>query len=461
MTSAPHTGNILVVDDEEKIRLILAAILSDEGHRVETARDGAEAILKQAAFRPEVAIIDLQMPGMDGIETSRRLREASPRLVTIILTAHGSIHSAVQAIKEGVYDYITKPFDNDQIVAAVGRGLELHRLTEEVDSLKRELHRRYGIDAIVGESPAIGKIRAQILQVARTDATVLIEGESGTGKELAARAIHYESARRNNPLVIVDCAAIPTNLIESEFFGHERGAYTDARERRAGKFEEADTGTIFLDEVGELPLEAQTRLLRVLQEKEFTRIGGSSSVKVDVRIIAATNKDLELQTSEGKFRGDLFYRLNVLKLKLPPLREHREDIPLYTDHFLAKYRDTFRKNIEGITDDALLYLRDSDWRGNVRELENTIQRAMLTTPGPRISKSDLEFPAGRDNLGVAGSPSEGGLEAYTTALLEKAEKEMILGALRASAWNRTEAAERLKISRKTLFNKMQQYGLKE
>ena len=459
MKRGPATGAILIVDDEEKIRLILAAILRDEGHRVETARDGTEAIAKAPEFRPEVALIDLQMPGMDGIETSRRLKSLLPRLVTIILTAHGSIHSAVQAIKEGVYDYITKPFDNDQIVAAIGRGLELCRLTEEVDHLKRELHRRYGLEAIVGESPAIGKVRAQILQVAGTDATVLIEGESGTGKELAARAIHYESARKNNPLVIVDCAAIPTNLIESEFFGHEKGAFTDARERRAGKFEEADTGTIFLDEVGELPLEAQTRLLRVLQEKEFTRIGGTSPVTVDVRIIAATNKDLERQTNEGKFRGDLFYRLNVVKVTLPPLREHREDIPLYVDHFMAKYRDTLGKSLEGITDDALLALGDSDWRGNVRELENVVQRAMLHASGERISRADLESPVRKDV--PAADAAAGGLEAATRSLLERAEREIILGALKASAWNRTEAAERLRISRKTLFNKMQQYGLKE
>ncbi len=452
-------GKVLIVDDEERIRTILAAILRDEGYEVEAAKDGIEAIERVTSFKPHVMIVDLQMPRMDGIETIVRIRERFPKAISIILTAHGTIQSAVQAVKQGVYDYLTKPFDNEQMLLVIKRALEVYRLAEEVDQLKSELGKKYGLQSILGDSSVMQEVRQQIRRIAETDATILIEGESGTGKELAARATHYESKRRNNPFIIVDCGAIPSSLIESQFFGHEKGAFTDAREQRIGKFEEAHTGSIFLDEIGELPLDAQTKLLRVLQEREFTRIGGNAPIKVDVRIIAATNKNLEKQVTEGKFRDDLYYRLSVLKLRIPSLRDHTEDVSLYVRHLLEKHAETFGKKVAGISDDALDLLMHREWKGNVRELENVVQRAMLNANGPRIEAADLEFLEEKAPGKMLAYNPANGLEAYVCSLTEHVERQVILQALQETDWNRTEAAEKLKISRKTLFNKMQQYGI--
>lgn len=461
MNDLLNKGRILVVDDEEKIRTILAAVLKDEGYEVATAADGFEALEKSKSFDPHMVIADLQMPRMDGIETISRIKEQLPAVVSVILTAHGSIATAVQAIKHGVYDYLTKPYDNEQLLLVVRRAIELHQLSDQVNRLKTELRKRWGVENILGDSPALQDIRKQIQKIAETDATVLIEGASGTGKELAARAIHYESRRRGYPLVIVDCAAVPSTLLESEFFGHERGAFTDARERRIGKFEEANAGSIFLDEIGELPTEAQTRLLRVLQEKEFTRVGGSAPVKVDVRVIAATNKDLEGQTREGKFREDLYYRLNVLKLRMPSLREHKEDIPLCARRFLTKHRDTFGRRVDTISSEALDFLEGHEWKGNVRELENAVQRAMMNTNGNCLERKDFDFLVKEGASKLFRYDEEKGLEPYIRSLSEEAERQIILDTLKQVGWNRTEASEKLKISRKTLFNKMQQYGIEE
>jgi len=450
---------ILVVDDEDRIRQILSMLLRDDGYVVETAPDGVTAVQIASKFIPQVMIVDLQMPRMDGIETIARVKEKNPGIVAIILTAHGTIQSAVQAIKEGVYDYIPKPFDNDQILLAVHRAFDVLRLKEEVDGLRTQLQKDYGLSRILGETEIMRKLREQIVQIAKTDATVLIEGESGTGKELAARAIHFESERKSRPFVIVDCTAIPTNLVESEFFGHEKGSFTGAYARKTGKFEEANLGTVFLDEIGELPLEAQTKLLRVLQEREFNPIGTTIPTKVNVRVIAATNKNLEEQTRQGRFREDLFYRLNVLKLAIPPLRVHKDDIPLYVEHFLEKHRSTLRKGVTRISEGALEALSMHEWPGNIRELENTIQRALLNASSPRIEKEELNFLALQDHNALPMYYPAQGLVAYIKAVSTLSEREIIVRTLRETEWNRTETARRLMVSRKTLFNKIHQYHL--
>ncbi len=454
MSVGTHTERVLVVDDEVRIRSILQTILVDEGYVVETAASGKEALQCINRYRPHICVVDLQMPHMDGMETIARIREIVPEIVPVILTAHGSIQSAVEAIRSGVYDYLTKPFDNVQLLLVVQRAAALSKLHREVQELKSALSKTQGIAAILGGSSVMERLRSTILRVAETDATVLIQGETGSGKELVARAIHFESPRSRNPFVVVDCTSIPASLIESEFFGHERGAFTDAGEQRRGKFEEAHTGTVFLDEIGELPLGAQARLLRVLQEKEFTRVGGTAVVKADVRVIAATNRDLEALVNRREFREDLFYRLHVLTVRVPPLREHAEDIQSYVRHFSEKHEMDTERRPSGIEPAALTLLRDRPWKGNIRELENVIQRAMVSARGRDITSADLQIPP----LGTT-PPDDEGLEAAVRRLAEETERRLILAALEESGWNRTAAATKLKISRKTLFNKMQVYGM--
>ncbi len=461
MSDNPTGKRVLVVDDEDRIRDILAAILKDENYEVATASDGIEALNKIADFKPQVAVIDLQMPRMDGLSTISQMAQLDRRIVPIILTAHGTIQSAVDATKHGVYDYLTKPFDNEQMLLVIRHAMEHYKLAAEVTELRKELGKRYGLDSIVGDSAVMQKVREQIKRVAETDAVVLIEGESGTGKELAAHAIHYESLRKNGPLVIVDCGSIPMGIIESEFFGHEKGAFTDAREQRIGKFEEANSGSIFLDEISELMIDAQTKLLRVLQEKEFTRVGGRNAVKVNVRVIAATNKNLEELLMTERFREDLYYRLNVLRLRIPPLREHKEDIPLYARHFIEKHRETIHRNTCEVSPEAIQVLMSHDWGGNIRELENTIQRAMLSMAGNRIETSDLVFLAKKNPSNSIQYDDKDGIESYVKSLVEHSEKQIIIKALTETNWNRMDAARKLKVSRKTLFNKMKQYSIEE
>ncbi len=461
MNTTHGAGRVLVVDDEERIRTILAAILKDEHYEVATASDGIEAMNKIGDFAPQVAIVDLQMPRMSGMETIERMMQVDKRIVIVVLTAHGSIQSAVQVTKHGVYDYLTKPFDNEQMLHVIRRAMQHHQLAAEVNDLKKKLGKQYGLESIVGESEPMRKVREEIKRIANTDAAVLIEGESGTGKELAARAIHYESLRNEGPLVVVDCGSVPISIIESEFFGHERGAFTDARDQRIGRFEEANSGSIFLDEIGELPMDAQTKLLRVLQEKEFMRVGGSSPVRVDVRVIAASNKNLEEQMKNGRFREDLFYRLNVLRLLIPPLRERKEDIPTYANYFVEKHKDTIHRGTCTISDEAIQVLMSHDWGGNVRELENAIQRAMLSMKNNKIQASDFSFLSRRDIPNTIQFNGEDGMERYIKSLVENSERDIIIKVLRETDWNRINAATKLKVSRKTLFNKMQQYKIDE
>ncbi|MEW6510118.1 MAG: sigma-54 dependent transcriptional regulator [Bacteroidota bacterium] len=457
MTMPVIRQKILLIDDEERIRNILKAVLSEEGFEVFGAKDGAEGLQQVRTVAPDVVILDLKMPRMDGIETMIRLKELRPDTVAIMLTAHGSIQSAVEAMKQGAYDYLTKPFDNEQLLIVVRRAAEHARLSGELRDLRRQLGQMPTIEDLLGASETMAKTRGELYRLAKADATVLLRGESGTGKELAARAIHNSSGRHAGPFIVIDCTAIPSSLLESTFFGYERGAFTDAIERRTGKFEEANAGTAFLDEIGELPHEAQAKLLRVLQEHEFTRVGGTSPVRVDVRVITATNKDLAREVQEGRFREDLYYRLNVLQLVMPSLRSHPEDIPLLARHSIARHKSVLGSSVSEISDDALAILCRHRWPGNVRELENTIQRSMLLAHGSRIEASDLRESEWARESG----DEQSGLEARVRQVTAEAERNIIVNALEKTGWNRTAAAEALNISRKTLFNKMQLYGISE
>jgi len=452
--------NILVVDDEQKICLILSQILTDEGYTVKTVNRGEAAIDLVRTFQPDLILMDQNMPGLNGIGTMEKIKEKHPEINTVILTAYGSIPLAVEAIKKGAYDYISKPFDNDDLLLLIGRALEHKRLSEEVNQLKKQLQEKYSFTNIVGVSPKMQQVFEQINRVCATDATVLIQGESGTGKELIMKAIHFHSHRKDKPLVTVNCGAIPINLLESEFFGHERGAFTDAKDRKIGKFEQAQGGTIFLDEVGELPLDAQVKLLRVLDDRKLTRIGGNQAIPLHVRVIAATNKNLAEEVEKETFRLDLFYRLNIVTINVPPLREREQDLPLLVEHFIEKYNKRLAMNVKSVSKSAMNYMQDYPWPGNVRDLENAIQSAMILVQDDTIRVEDLPmrirgFPEISDEIDLG----EKGLEDQIKELTEKIEKELIVKALEKCAQNRTNTAEMLRISRKTLFNKMKQYGL--
>jgi DNA-binding NtrC family response regulator len=451
---------ILIVDDEKKIRIILEQILTDEGYEAASAESGEEGIALAKTFQPDLVLMDQNMPGMDGIETMTRMRGIRPDMTFIIITAYGSIKLAVEAIKKGAYDFISKPFDNDELIIVINRALEHNRLTEEVSNLKAQLREQYRFDTIIGVSPVMQRMFEQMRRVCETNATVLIQGESGTGKELVARAIHYNSKRKDMPMVSVNCGAIPENLIESEFFGHEKGAFTDAKERKIGKFEQADGGTLFLDEIGELTPEAQVKLLRVLEENAVIRVGGKEQIPVDVRIIAATNKNLKEAVDNDTFRLDLFYRLDIFTITVPPLRNRAEDIPLLTEYFIEKHNKQLGIDVKSISQGAIKLLTAYDWPGNVRNLENAVQSAMILAPNDVILEENLPLRMrGYPEVSNEGCVEEMGLEQYIKRLTVKFEKECIVSTMRKNDNNRTLTAEMLKISRKTLFNKMKEYKL--
>jgi DNA-binding NtrC family response regulator len=456
-------ASILIVDDERPIRRILSVLLQERRHRVTDAGSGEEALLAAQEANPDLVLLDLKLPGIDGLETLKRLRAWNPRLDVVMMTAHGTISSAVEAMRRGAFDYVAKPFDNDELLMIVDRVLEVRRLSSEVETLREDLEARYGFTEIVGVSREIQDVFRMMSKVIRVDITVLVTGESGTGKELVARAIHRRSQRSPGPFVAVNCSAIPQTLVESEFFGHEKGAFTDARETRPGRFEQADGGTLFLDEVGDLALDAQAKLLRALQERQIQRIGARAPRPVDVRVVAATNKNLEKESREGRFREDLYWRLNVVHVRLPALRERRDDLPLLIDHFVDRFNRELGLAVESIAPDARQLLCEYQWPGNIRELENTICRAMIVCEGETLTLADLP---GR----VRGAPTGGGIvprsdlgrlplaDAVTEAT-ERLEKMMIVSRLSEHRGSRTATAESLGISRKTLFNKMRQYGL--
>jgi len=454
----PTGGRLLVVEDEARIRAIVIKLFEADGYAVEAVGDAESALERVGDLAPDVALLDLALPGMGGIELLGRLKAEHPRLQAVIMTAHGSIASAVEAMRLGAFDYVTKPFDNTELKLVVGRALALARLEARVETLEGQLEERFRPENMVGNSGAMADIFQRIAKIAPLDTTVLIQGESGTGKELVARAIHRYSKRKDGPFVAVNCGAIPPTLVESEFFGHERGAFTGARERRRGRIELAGGGTLLLDEVADLPANAQVGLLRVLEERELVRVGGERPIPTDVRIIAASNVDLAEAVEEGSFREDLFWRLNVVAFRIPPLRERREDVPLLADHFLRRFTDKLdRRDVTGFDPAALSLLVAHDWPGNVRELENTIEHAVALAAGTTVASDDLppRLRAGGAPAGEGASdPGTGPLQQAVTRAQEAVERRMIEDALAHAGGNRTEAAKALGVSRRTLFTKI-------
>jgi two-component system response regulator AtoC len=441
-------AKVLVVDDEAIVRESLRDWLGDVGHQVLTAASGPQALEIIRKEKPSVLITDLVMPGMDGIELMKKAREIAPGIEVIIITAYGSIPTAINAIREGAYDYIEKPFCPERAEILIEKLMEHRRLREENIALQQKLEKRYRFENIVAKSPRMQQVIEVIKVVAKSNATVLITGETGTGKELVARAVHSQSYRRDKPFVAVSCAALPESLLESELFGHEKGSFTGAYAQKKGKFEAADGGTLFLDEIGEMSTNIQVHLLRVLEEKEFARVGGNEPIKVDVRVISATNRDMKQAVTQGKFREDLYYRLNVVNIELPPLRERTEDIPLLAKHFLKGFALENQKEITGFSPQATDFLLKHDWPGNVRELENAIERAVILAQNAVIEAADLS----QQELVPAGSTSPG-------KNLKQVEKKHIQDVLAETRGNYTEAARILGISRMTLYNKAKAYRL--
>lgn len=449
---------ILIIDDEPVIRETLSDWLEREGYIIETAITGEEGIKKEKDNNFDIAIVDLKLPGMDGIEVLRKLKEIDPDIVVIMITAYATIETAVSAIKDGAYDYLTKPFNLEEISLVVKKITEHRKLVAENILLKKQLEERYSFENIIGKSPKMRKIFELIEDVADSDATILIQGESGTGKEVIARAIHQRSSRANASFITANCAAIPDNLLESELFGYEKGAFTGATQTKKGRFELAEEGTLFLDEITDMKLNTQVDLLRVLQEKEFRRLGGSQLIKTNVRIIASSNKDVEKQVAIGDFREDLYYRLNVISIKLPPLRERKEDIPFLVEHFLRKYSHKNHRIIKDISKEALELLTRYNWPGNVRELENVIERATILGKKQFLMSSDLPEVIKKDS-----SLARDEAIIYLTEpnkSLEEVEKEYITNLLQRTNWNISQSAKLLKINRATLYNKIRQYKIK-
>ncbi len=439
---------LLVVDDEAIIRESLHDWLSDAGYLVLTAENGPQALEIIEKEKPSIAIVDLVMPGMDGIELLKRAKKISPRIEVIIITAYGSIPTAITAMREGAYDYIEKPFCPEKVELLIQRLVEHQGLIEENISLHQKLEERYRFENIIAKSPKMQQVIEVIKVVAKSNATALIIGETGTGKELVARAIHSQSYRKDKPFIAVSCAALPESLLESELFGHEKGSFTGAYAQRKGKFEIANRGTLFLDEICEMSANIQVHLLRVLEEKEFTRVGGNELIKVDVRVISATNKDIKKALASGQFREDLYYRLNVVAIELPPLRDRKEDIPVLAQHFLKKFAVENQKEIIGFSPGATDFLLKYEWPGNVRELENAIERAVILAKNSYIEVTDL--------------PQENLLLTHQAPLgrsLAEVERNHILNILNETGGNYSDAARSLGISRMTLYNKARAYGL--
>ena len=484
---------ILVADDELNMRRVLEAILRREGYDVVTAANGLEAV-SEMNRDIQTVITDLKMPGLDGMGLLRKLQQDFPEVPVVMITAHGSVESAVEAVKLGAFDYLEKPFEQEQIRQIVAKAMRTRELARR-DARMDQQPAQQGRFRLIGNAPAIRQIFSVVEKVADTPSTVLITGESGTGKELIARALHENSSRHLGPFIKINCAAIPETLMESELFGYEKGAFTGAVGAKPGRFELAHGGTLFLDEIGEIPIEMQVKLLRVLQESEFERVGGIKTIKVDVRLVTATNRDLTHEIEKEEFREDLFYRLNVVPIHIPPLRERREDIPLLAEHFITKFNERLKKHITAISSEAITCLTAYNWPGNIRELENMMERTILFCEGPEIHARDLPpelahlggaSPAGRStpvtghgtHEAEAASPTSssgpttltslpavtapaGSLKEAVRVETERVERELIIRALEETGGNVTQAARKLKISRKSLQTKMKEFGLRD
>ncbi len=439
---------ILIVDDEEIVRESLSGWLEKDGYTVETAPDGPSALLKLANLTWSILLVDMKMPGMDGLQVLAEARKLQPTATVVIMTAYATVETAVSAMKIGAYDYLVKPFDPEELTLMIQKIVRQDELVRENETLRRALKRDYHFRDLISKSSVMQTVFDLARTAARSQSTILILGESGTGKELLARAVHAESPRSAAPFVAVSCAALTETLLESELFGHEKGAFTGAAQRRRGTFETAQGGTLFLDEIGDISPKLQVDLLRVLETRKFCRVGGNDPVTVDVRIIAATNKDLQKAVASGQFRDDLFYRLNVIPITLPPLRDRREDIPLLVDHFLDQMSAELGRKTDGISRDAMAMLMSYAFPGNVRELRNIVERAMVCASGPILQVTDF---------GIAGATAQ----AAAPASLEDVERRHITAILEHCGGNVSQAARILEIDRVTLYNKIRKYGLRE
>ncbi|MEX2148147.1 MAG: nitrogen regulation protein NR(I) [Candidatus Rokuibacteriota bacterium] len=468
------SARILIADDEDSLRWVLEKGLRQAGYEVTSVKDGDSAVraFKETPF--DLVFLDVRMPGMDGLTALAKLRELRPDAHVVVMTAHGTMETAIQAMQRGAYDYLSKPFDLDEVLLLAERALAAGRLTQEVARLRSGLLEVWEFGALIGRHPRMQDVYKTIGRIAATDVTVLLRGESGTGKEVVARALHHYSRRAGRPFVAVSGAAIPATLLESELFGHERGAFTDAKERKLGRMELAHGGTLFLDEIGDMPVELQTKLLRALQERTIERVGGHESIRVDVRVLAATNRDLETHMRDGRFREDLFYRLNVVTLNLPPLRERRRDIPLLVEHFLAKYAESLGER--GVAPDALDRLVGHEWPGNVRELENVVQRAMVMATSGVILPEHLPIGpvSAAASVAIDSSLEEvierkliecvRGLREHASAnlydlMIGLVEKPLLRAVLRETGGNQVRAAQILGINRNTLRKKLTEHGI--
>ncbi|WP_312402767.1 acetoacetate metabolism transcriptional regulator AtoC [Rhizobium sp.] len=456
------TSTALVVDDDEAIRQMLMAVLTKAGYVVTTARDGMEAVAAFSTQRPDIVLMDIRMPNMTGLQALAEIRRIDRAATVILMTAYAEVGTAVQAIKDGAFDYIIKPFDIEEVMLLIGRSLQMRTMRDDIAALQRELSASYRMDRILTNSPKMLSLLQMVAKVARSNATVLVTGESGTGKEMIASAIHYNSTRSNGPFVKINCAAVPEGLLESEFFGHEKGAFSGAVSRRSGRFEQADGGTLFLDEIGDISASLQVKLLRVLQEREFERVGGDKLIPADVRIVVATNRNLEEMVRQNLFRQDLYFRLNVVTLRTVPLRERPEDVRLLSSHFLQRFASENHIDVDGFDQNAVECLMRYSWPGNVRELSNAVERAVVMSTGGLVFAEDLPenircgLEEGSD-LTVTTEPDD--RDKALRDLISDYEARVIAEALTRNGGNRVKTARQLGISRRSLLYKLQEYEL--